>query len=429
MTQTSARQSGVTLTEHPENVDVAADTVAKPFRMAVESVTCLKPGSREFYGIIASGRICLGDEIVAPASGKCSCVKRIVSAEGDVDEAIAGQAVTLTLIDEIDISPGDLLSDPQNRLEHADQFEARVVWLHVEPMFPGRNYLLKSGLATVLAQVTALKYKVNVNTLLHEPGKTLELDEIGVCNLSLDKAISFDPYRKNHATGSFILVDHVTNVTVGKGMIEFALRRATNVHRHAEQVTREVRSDLKGQRPCVLWLTGLSGSGKSTIANALEQKLCELGRHTILLDGDNVRHGLNKDLGFTEADRVENIRRVGEVARLMTDAGLIVITAFISPYRAEREMVKKLVEAVDFFEIYVSTPLEECERRDPKGLYKKARLGQIPNFTGINAPYEPPETPALVIDTTKMSIEEAVRMVLELTTSVQTQIVIHSNRV
>ena len=405
--------SGLTLMEYLERVDVAEDAVVKPFRMAVQRVSRPDLNFRGFCGTIASGRICPGDEIVVSASGKSSRVMRIVTMDGDLQEAIAGQAITLTMADDVDISRGDLFADPQNRPEHADQFEARLVWLHEEAMFPGRNYLLKCGAVTVPAQVTALKYKVNVNTLQHEPAKTLTLNEIGVCNLSLDKAISFDPYRENRATGNFILIDRMTNATVGAGMIDFALRRATNVHWQALQVTREVRCDLKGQRPCVIWLTGLSGSGKSTIANALEQKLCELGRHTMLLDGDNVRHGLNKDLGFTEADRVENIRRVGEVTRLMTDAGLIVITAFISPYRSERELVKKLAADGEFFEIYISTPLDECERRDPKGLYKKARQGQIPNFTGVNAPYEPPETPALVIDTAKMSVEEAVQLVLE----------------
>jgi bifunctional enzyme CysN/CysC len=402
----------LTLMEYLENVDIAEDSATKPFRMAVQWVNRPNLDFRGFCGTITSGRISPGDAIVVSGSGKSSRVNRIVTMDGDLDEAISGQAVTLTLTDEVDISRGDLLTDPQNRPEHADQFEARVVWLHEDAMFPGRNYLLKIGSVTVPAQITTLKHKVNINTLLHEPGKTLELNEIGICNLSLDRAISFDAYRENRATGCFILIDRMTNATVGAGMIDFALRRATNVHWHAQQVTREIRYGLKGQRPCVVWLTGLSGSGKSTIANALEQKLCELGRHTMLLDGDNVRHGLNKDLGFTEADRVENIRRVGEVARLMTDAGLIVITAFISPYRSEREMVEKLTAEGEFFEIYVSTPLEECERRDPKGLYKKARLGQIPNFTGINAPYEPPENPALVIDTTRLSIEEAVKLIL-----------------
>jgi bifunctional enzyme CysN/CysC len=405
--------NGLTLMEYLENVDVVADAVEKPFRMAVQWVNRPNLDFRGFCGTIASGRICPGDKIIVSGSGKSSRVLRIVTMDGDLDKAIAGQAITLTLADEIDISRGDLLTDPQDRPEHADQFEARVVWLHEEPMLPGRKYLLKSASASVAVQVSNLKHKVNINSLLHEPAKSLHLNEVGVCNLSLDKAISFDPYSKNQATGSFILIDRMTNATVGAGMIDFALRRATNVHWHAQQVTREVRCDLKGQRPCVIWLTGLSGSGKSTIANALEQKLCELGRHTMLLDGDNVRHGLNKDLGFTEEDRVENIRRVGEVARLMTDAGLIVITAFISPYRAERELVKKLAVEGEFFEIYVSTPLEECERRDTKGLYKKARQGQIPNFTGINAPYEPPEAPALVIDTTRLSITQAVQAILE----------------
>jgi bifunctional enzyme CysN/CysC len=265
----------------------------------------------------------------------------------------------------------------------------------------------------VPAQVSALKYKINVNTLQHEPGKTLELNEIGVCNLALSKAIAADPYRVNRITGSFILIDRLTNATVGVGMINFALRRATNIHWQPQQVTRDIRAGLKGQRPCVIWFTGLSGSGKSTIANALEQELVAQGKHTMLLDGDNVRHGLNTDLGFTAADRVENIRRIGEVAKLMVDAGLIVITAFISPYRAERELVKSMIPEGSFFEVYVSTPLDECERRDVKGLYKKARQGQIPNFTGINAPYEAPENPAVAIDTSITDIDQAVKKLVE----------------
>jgi bifunctional enzyme CysN/CysC len=286
--------------------------------------------------------------------------------------------------------------------------------MHEEHLLPGRSYLLKCCVGTVSAQISTLKYKININTLQHEPAKTLELNEVGVCNLALGKAIAADPYRQNRATGGFILMDRFTNATVGAGMIDFPLRRATNIHWQAQQVTCELRSELKGQHPCVIWLTGLSGSGKSTIANALELKLAAFGKHTMLLDGDNIRHGLNKDLGFTDADRVENIRRIGEVAKLMIDAGLIVITAFISPYRAERDMVRQLLPEGDFIEVYLNTSLEECERRDVKGLYKKARLGQLPNFTGISAPYEPPASAELVIDTAITGVEHAVESILHL---------------
>lgn len=368
---------------------------------------------RGFCGTLASGRVRLGDEIVVAASGKTSRVARIVTMDGNLDQADAGQAVTLMLEDEIDISRGDLLADPSARPAFADQLEACIVWMCENALMAGRKYLLKSGCSTVPAAVSALKYKINVNSLQHEPAKRLELNEIGVCNLVLDRPITFDPYCENHTTGSFILIDRISNATVGAGMINFALRRATNVHWHTEQVTRDIRAGLMGQSPRVIWLTGLSGSGKSTIANALEQRLVQLGRHTMLLDGDNIRHGLNKDLGFTEADRIENIRRIGEVAKLMTEAGLVVITAFISPYRAEREMVRNLLPEDEFIEVHVSTSLEECERRDVKGLYKKARMGSIPNFTGISAPYEEPVSPSLVIDTELVAVEEAVDRILE----------------
>lgn len=406
--------NGPTLMEYLETVDLHDEAADKPFRMPVQCVNRPNLDFRGFCGTIASGRVHPGDDLVVAASGTSSRVARIVTMDGDLEEAVAGQSVTITLDDEIDISRGDMLVEPQSRPDHADQFESHIVWMHEEHLLPGRSYLLKCGATTVPAQISALKYKININTLQHEPGKTLELNEIGVCNLSLGKAVSADPYRENRATGSFILIDRLTNVTVGAGMINFALRRATNVHWHAQQVTRETRATLKAQQPCVIWLTGLSGSGKSTIANALEQKLCQMGHHTMLLDGDNIRHGLNKDLGFTDVDRVENIRRIGEVAKLMADAGLIVITAFISPYRAERDLVRSLLAEGEFFEIYINTPLEECERRDPKGLYKKARLGQIPNFTGINAPYEVPETPELVVDTTEKSLEQSVPEIIAL---------------
>lgn len=404
---------GPTLMEYLESVDVSDETADKPFRMPVQWVNRPNLDFRGFCGTLASGRVQPGDEIVVAASGRTSRVARIVTMDGDLDEADAGQAVTIVLEDEIDISRGDLLADPSARPACADQFEARIVWMYEDALLAGRRYLLKSGCSTVPASITALKYKINVNTLQHEPAKRLELNEVGVCNLVLDRPVAFDPYAENRTTGSFILIDRVTNATVGAGMIDFALRRATNVHWHTEQVTRDIRAGLMGQSPRVIWLTGLSGSGKSTIANALEQRLVQLGRHTMLLDGDNIRHGLNKDLGFTETDRIENIRRIGEVARLMTDAGLVVITAFISPYRAEREMVRNLLPEGDFVEVYVSTSLEECERRDVKGLYKKARNGSIPNFTGISAPYEEPKAPDVVIDTSQVSVDRAVAMILE----------------
>jgi bifunctional enzyme CysN/CysC len=321
--------------------------------------------------------------------------------------------VTLTLEDEIDVSRGDILAAPQARPEHADQFLAKVVWLNETPLLPGRSYLLKSGTMTIPVQVSELKYKINVNTLQHEPGKTLEINEIAVCNLATGKSLSFDPYLKNRATGSFILIDRRNNATVGAGMIEFALRRATNIHWQAIAIDKMSRSRLKDQQPCVLWFTGLSGSGKSTIANLVEKKLLSLGRHTYLLDGDNVRHGLNKDLGFTDADRVENIRRIAEVARLMADAGLIVLVSFISPFRSERQMARDLLPPGEFFEIYVNTPLEVCEQRDPKGLYQKARAGLLKNFTGIDSAYEPPEEPEITLDAGHISPDVLAEQVVE----------------
>ena len=406
--------NGTTLMEYLETVDVSNESSSRPFRMPVQWVNRPNLDFRGFCGTIASGRVRPGDQLVVAASGAVSRVARLVTMDGDLDEAQAGQSITITLEEEIDISRGDMLADPQARPAQADQFEAQIVWMHDEHLLPGRSYLLKTCASTVPAQLSSIKYKLNINTLQHEPAKVLALNEIGVCNLALGKAIAADPYRENRVTGSFILIDRFSNATVGAGMINFALRRATNIHWQQQQVTSEVRAAMKSQRPCVIWFTGLSGSGKSTIANALEQKLTSLGKHTMLLDGDNIRHGLNKDLGFTGADRVENIRRIGEVARLMVDAGLIVITAFISPYRAEREMVRNLLAEEAFVEVYLNTPLEECERRDIKGLYKKARKGELPNFTGIDAPYEAPPAPALVIDTSVLTVDEGVEAILHL---------------
>jgi bifunctional enzyme CysN/CysC len=407
---------GPTLMAYLETVRVDNLAVTRPFRMPVQWVNRPDLNFRGFCGTIASGKISPGDRITVTSSGQQSQVARIVTMDADLEEAVAGQAVTLTLTDEIDISRGDLLSDPLDRPAHADQLEAHLVWMHDDVLLPGRSYLLKTGAATVPAQVSELKYKVNVNTLEHTAGKTLGLNEIGVCNLSLGKAISFDPYRDNRATGNFILIDRMTNATVGAGMIDFALRRATNIHWQALDVDKGSRSAMKNQKPRVLWFTGLSGAGKSTIANLVEKKFHSLGKHTYLLDGDNVRHGLNRDLGFTDADRVENIRRVAETAKLMVDAGIIVLVSFISPFRSERDMAREMLAEGEFCEIYVNTPLAICEARDPKGLYKKARAGQLKNFTGIDSAYEVPVNPEITIDAGQSLpedlAEEIVRSVL-----------------
>jgi len=336
---------------------------------------------------------------VVAKSGRTSSVARIVTMDGDAAEAVAGEAVTLTLADEIDISRGDVLAAASARPEVTDQFAAHLLWMAEEEMLPGRAYMLKLGPAMVPAQITDLKYKTDVNTLAHNAGKTLQLNEVGYANLSLTQPLAFDAYRENRDMGGFILIDRFSNTTVGAGMIDFGLRRATNVHWQAIDVTKAGRADLKGQRPAVLWFTGLSGSGKSTIANLVERALHAEGRHTYILDGDNVRHGLNRDLGFTDADRVENIRRVGEAAKLFVDAGLIVLVSFISPFRSERRMARELLQPGEFVEVFVDTPIEVCMQRDPKGLYQKAKAGAIKNFTGIDSPYEAPEHPELTIKT------------------------------
>jgi bifunctional enzyme CysN/CysC len=400
--------AGPSLIQHLENVeiDVTSDA-SQPFRMPVQWVNRPSHDFRGFAGLIASGSVAAGDEVRVLPSGKTSRIDRIVTLDGDRDEAVAGQSVTLTFADEIDCSRGDVIASAGDPPEAADQFEATITWMADEPMLPGRSYWLKLGTQTATANVQAPKYQVNVNTLEHVAAKTLELNAIGVANLSTDRPLVFEPYQRNRTLGGFILIDKFTNATVAAGLIHFALRRAQNVHWQPLDVTRERRAQLKNQRPAVLWLTGLSGAGKSTIANLIEKKLARMNRHTFLLDGDNVRHGLNKDLGFTDADRVENIRRIGEVAKLMTDSGLIVITAFISPFRAERDMVRAMLPAGEFFEIHVDTPLAEAERRDVKGLYAKARAGQLKNFTGIDSPYEPPQHPEMRIDTTAMTPEQA----------------------
>ncbi|HQR24797.1 MAG TPA: adenylyl-sulfate kinase, partial [Steroidobacteraceae bacterium] len=359
-----------------------------------------------------AGLVRPGDRIRVLPSGKSSTVSRIVTSEGDLERAVAGQSVTLTLADEIDISRGDVICTADAPGAAADQFETTVIWMHEEPLFPGRAYTMKIGAKTVTATVTDIKYKVNVNTLEHLATKTLALNEIGVCNLSVDQQIAFDPYVENRETGGYIIIDRLSNNTLGAGLLHFALRRAHNIHMQHMDVDQSARSRMMGQKPAVLWFTGLSGAGKSTIANLVERKLHAMGRYTYMLDGDNIRHGLNKDLGFTDADRVENIRRIGEVARLMVDAGLIVLTAFISPFRSERRMARGMVQDGEFVEVYVDTPLRIAEERDPKGLYKKARRGEVKNFTGIDSPYEEPENPEVHIDTTELSAEQAAERII-----------------
>jgi len=399
---------GPSLIEYLESVPVEEDRLVQaPFRMPVQWVNRPNHEFRGFCGTIVSGTVRPGDTVRVARSGVRTKVARIVTFDRDLPEARAGQSVTLTMFDEVDCSRGDVIAEGGDSPEVADQFEAAMVWMSDQPMLPGRRYWLKVGAATVGATVTAIKYQVNINTLEHVAAKTLELNEIGVVNLALDEPVAFAPYEENRDLGGFILIDRVNNATLGAGMIHFALRRAHNIHWQHLDVTREAHAELKGQKPRVLWFTGLSGAGKSTIANLVEKKLHSMERHTFLLDGDNVRHGLNKDLGFTDADRVENIRRVGEVAKLMVDAGLIVLTAFISPFRAERQMVRSMFREGEFLEIFVDTPLEEAERRDVKGLYKKARAGDLKNFTGIDSPYERPINADLVVDTLTMTPEEA----------------------
>ncbi len=404
--------TGPSLITHLETIQTEEDFLSKPFRMPVQWVNRPNLDFRGFSGTVSSGAIHVGDGIVEPASGQTSTVKEIVTFDGNLEKAIAGQAITITLTDEIDISRGDVLCALQDRPATADQFEAKLVWMSDEELLPSRNYILKLGTTTTTARVSALKHKINVNTLEKTAAKTLELNEIGVCNFALDKAISFDPYQDNRKTGSFILIDRFTNATVGAGVIDFALRRAENIHWQSVDINKEVRAIQKGQKPAVLWFTGLSGSGKSTIANALEKKLHAMNKHTYLLDGDNVRHGLNKDLGFTDADRVENIRRVGESAKLFVDAGLITLVSFISPFRSERQMARNLMAEGEFLEVFVDTPLEVCEQRDIKGLYAKARAGEIKNFTGIDSDYETPENAEIIIDGANTAIEDAADIII-----------------
>jgi bifunctional enzyme CysN/CysC len=405
---------GPALIEHLEAVEIgAAADETKPFRMPVQWVNRPNLDFRGFSGQLASGTVQPGDPVRILPSGKTTTVDRIVTLDGDLDKAVAGQSVTLTLADEVDCSRGDVIAAADAPPEAADQFEATLVWMADEAMIAGRAYWLKLATQTVSATIQQPKYEINVNTLDHLAAKTLDLNGIGVVELSTDKPIVFEAYEDNHALGGFILIDKLTNATVAAGMLHFSLRRAQNVHWQATDISREMRADLKNQKPALLWFTGLSGSGKSTIANLVEKKLHRMNRHSFLLDGDNVRHGLNRDLGFTEADRIENIRRVGEVAKLMTDAGLIVITAFISPFKAERDMVRSMLPEGEFLEIFIDTPLAEAEKRDVKGLYKKARAGQLKNFTGIDSPYEAPEQPEIRIDTTAMTPDEAADLIID----------------
>ncbi|WP_227875054.1 sulfate adenylyltransferase subunit CysN [Oceanisphaera profunda] len=383
-----------------------------PFRLPVQWVNRPNLDFRGFSGTITSGVVKPGDRIRVQPSGKESEVARIVTYSGDLEQAVAGQSITLTLKDEIDISRGDVISIAEAPAETADQFESTIVWMHEDALLPGRPYLLKIGTQTVTASITDIKYQVNVNTLEHTAAKQLELNGIAVCNINLDRAIAFDDYQTNKDTGGFILIDRLNNTTVAAGMLHFALRRSQNIHYQHVDVNKEVRAQAKGQTPSVLWFTGLSGAGKSTIANLVEKKLHALGSHTYLLDGDNVRHGLNKDLGFTDADRVENIRRIGEVSKLMVDAGLIVLTAFISPFTAERRMAREQLAEGEFIEVFVDTPLAVAEERDVKGLYKKARSGELKNFTGIDSAYERPAAPEIHLDAAKLSADEAADLVI-----------------
>ncbi len=405
---------GPSLMDHLETVELA-NTAAqeRSFRMPVQWVSRPNLDFRGFTGLVSSGTIKPGDPVRIVPAGKTSTVKSIVTFDGELDEAVAGQSVTLTLNDEVDCSRGDVIAEAGDPPEASDQFEASIVWMDETAMKPGRGYWLKLGTQMVTANVQAPKYEVDVNTFEHLAAKTLELNSIGVAELSTDRPITFEPYDTSRQLGGFILIDKFTNATVAAGMIHFSLRRAQNVHWQPTTTTREDHALMKNQTPRVLWFTGLSGSGKSTIANEVERKLALMNRHTFLLDGDNVRHGLNKDLGFTETDRIENIRRIGEVAKLMLDAGLIVLTAFISPFRAERRMVREMMPEGEFIEIFVDTPLEVAESRDVKGLYKKARSGELKNFTGIDSPYEAPEHAEIRVNTVEMTVEEAADYIIE----------------
>ena len=403
---------GPTLLEHLENIEIADERANAPFRLPVQWVNRPNLDFRGFSGTITSGSVKPGDEVVVTKSGKASKVKAIVTADGDLSQASAGDAVTLVIADEIDASRGDVFASADARPEVSNQFTANILWMTEDALTTGHAYLLKIGAQTVQATVTQIRHKIDINTLDKTPGHALGLNEIGFCNLSTSQPIAFDPYKSIREGGAFILIDRFTNQTVGAGMIEFTLSRATNVHRQAMDVTKSSRSLLKGHKPAILWFTGLSGAGKSTIANLVERKLAAMGAHTYALDGDNIRQGLNKDLGFTDDERIENIRRIGEVAKLFVDSGLIVTASFISPFRAERDMVRGLVDKNEFIEVFVDVPLAVAESRDPKGLYKKARAGQIRNFTGIDSPYEPPANAELRLDTSNATAEALAEQVV-----------------
>ncbi|MFD9899640.1 sulfate adenylyltransferase subunit CysN [Mesorhizobium sp. NPDC059025] len=399
---------GPTLIEHLETVPVDSASAEQPFRFPVQYVNRPNLDFRGFAGTVASGSVSRGDEVVVAKSGRSARVKRIVSYGGDLQKAVAGQAVTLVLDEEVEVSRGNVLVQPDARPQVSDQFAANLVWFDEQALLPGRSYILRTETDEASATVTELKHRLNINDFAEEAAKSLEMNEVGVVNISTRTPIAFDAFAENRSTGAFILIDRITNATVGAGMIQHALRRAENIHWQSLDVDKRARSDMKHQRPAVFWFTGLSGSGKSTIANLLEKKLAATGRHTYLLDGDNVRHGLNRDLGFTDADRVENIRRVAEVAKLMADAGLIVLVSFISPFRAERRLARELMAGGEFVEVFVDTPFDECARRDPKGLYARALRGEIKNFTGVDSPYEPPENPEIRLQTVGRTVEEMV---------------------
>jgi bifunctional enzyme CysN/CysC len=403
---------GAPLLAHLETVEIGEDLAAESFRLPVQWVNRANHAFRGFAGQIASGTVRPGDPVKVFPSGRTSRVASIVTFEGDLDKAVAGQSITLTLEDEVDITRGDVICAAASPVEVADQFEAQILWMDDEPMLAGRPYILKLATQAVAGSLAAPKHKVNVNTLEHTAARTLELNEIGVCNVRFDRPVAFTPYGENRDLGGFIIIDRFSNNTVGMGLINFALMRASNVHWQALEVSKTAHAALKGQKPCIMWFTGLSGSGKSTVANLVEKRLHAMGKHTYMLDGDNVRHGLNQDLGFTDADRVENIRRVAEVAKLMVDAGLIVMVSFISPFRSERRMARELVEEGEFMEVFIDTPLEVCEQRDPKGLYAKARRGEIRNFTGIDSDYERPELAEIVLDTSQVPPEDAANAIV-----------------
>jgi len=408
-----AWHDGPTLLGALESADVATDREATPFRMPVQWVNRPHAGFRGFAGTIASGLVRPGDPVMVCPSGKASAVKRVLGPDGDLDTAGAGRAVTLTLADEIDVGRGDIIASADHPPSLSDQFACHIVWMHENPLLPERPYLLKIGTRVAGAQVTAIKHRLNVSTLEHAAARTLGLNDIAYCNIGLDRQIAFDPYRELRETGGFILIDRYTHDTVGAGMIDFGLWRGDNLTLHRLAIDKPARAAQKNQRACVLWLTGLSGAGKSATANAVERRLHAMGRHSYTLDGDNLRHGLTRDLGFTAADRVENVRRIAEVARLFVDAGLIVLVSVISPFRDERRMAREMMEEGEFVEVFVDCPIEVCERRDPKGLYRKARAGEIRNFTGVDSAYEPPESPEIVLKTAEHSVDEVAEQVMD----------------